>query len=59
MMTQEKAIERLNELTANDDNEIAHHVADSTLVQFLKDNGHGDVAEAWLEAKQRVGFWYA
>lgn len=57
-MTKEKAIRQLNELTTGD-SEGDHIHADMILIEFLKHNGHTEVADAWLRAKDRCKFWYA
>jgi len=54
----DETIQKLNEL--NDDyREQAHILADSLLITYLIATGHADVAEAWQNACDRVGFWYA
>lgn len=58
MMTEQKAIETLNSLT-DADPEGAHEIADAVLVQWLKKNGHADIANAWMAARERCRFWYA
>ena len=58
-MNKEQAIRLLADIKAGEDPETAHHVADSALIQFLRDNGHPDLAQAWTEAKNRCGFWYS
>jgi hypothetical protein len=58
MMTKEEIIERLNALT-DDDPEAAHNEADRLLIHALILAGMADVAEAYMDARDRVGFWYA
>lgn len=57
-MTRQDAKRRLDKLT-DDDPESAHGRAEDIICQFLKDNGFGDVAEAFEAARDRVGFWYS
>lgn len=57
-MTKYDAINLLNELDDSDP-ELAHCKADDILVEFLIDNGFQNVAEAFVRAQDRVGFWYA
>lgn len=57
-MTKEELIERLNALT-NSDKEAAHAEADCLLTDALLLAGMGDVVDAYIAAKDRVGFWYA
>lgn len=57
-MTQEEAIKELDAINA--DKEMAHVEADAVLIQFLRDNGFADVADAWTNCEERHnGFWYA
>ena len=61
-MTKEEAITKLNALGSSSspsNREFDHIIADSVLVNFLADNGFFDVAEAYREATDRVGFWYS
>lgn len=57
-MTREEAIEKLKSLPV-DDPEAAHGIADNILLEFLAFHGYGDVAEAWEDACEDIGFWYA
>ncbi len=57
-MTPEEAINKLNALT-DADPETAHVEADRILCQLLQDNGMAEVAKAFKDADERVGFWYA
>ena len=57
-MKQKEVIERLNGLSRTDP-EVAHVVADDILLEFLRANNNGQVADAWEIAKDRVGFWYS
>ena len=42
------------------DNETIHTRADEVLLEFLKSNGHEEVAEAWEKLDNDCGgFWYA
>ena len=58
ILTTVEVIERLNALTKGDP-EIAHGEADDLLIAFLRWSGHSNVADAWVAACDRVGFWYA
>ena len=57
-MTKEEAVRQLNEISIGDP-EFAHHQADAVLLLFLKENGFEDIADAWRDADDRAGFWYA
>ena len=57
-MSEEEAINALANLQ-KDDEERAHHQADDVLIAVLKANGLDSVAQAWEDAKCRIGFWYA
>ena len=56
--TKDEIIERLNALTDGDPEE-AHSEADKLVTDALFLAGMNDVAEAYLAAMNRVGFWYA
>lgn len=56
-MTSAEAISQLK--TLPDDNEEAHAVADSILLRFLRAEGYDDIVDAWLNARDNIGFWYA
>lgn len=56
-MTPEQAIEQLKNLSESDPEE-AHQEADSILLEVLKSNGLEGVANAFADAKSRIGFWY-
>lgn len=43
----------------DDDPESGHAQADEQLVAFVREIGYSDVAEAYEQARRRVGFWYA
>lgn len=58
-MTRQEAISALEKWHEGSDEEIAHGLCDEVLVNFLYDNGYEDVAQAWMDARTRVGFWYA
>ncbi len=51
------AVARLNAL--NNGPEEAHMEAEAILCDFLRAQGHDAVAEAFEQAKERVGFWYS
>ena len=54
----QKCIDRLGGLN-RDDPEIAHADADKILLDFLREIGHGEVADVWEGAQRGIGFWYA
>lgn len=54
----ETAARLLSELDGRD-SEACHKQADQILLAFLRANGNAAVADAWEEAKSRVGFWYS
>lgn len=60
-MTQEQAVQALETIGRGgfDCPEEGHCLADRTILQFLRDNGFSQVADAWDSARERVGFWYA
>jgi hypothetical protein len=57
-MTQEDAIKQLRELD-EDDEEAAHSEADEVLIRFLMASGFKDVADVYMEMRDKIGFWYA
>jgi hypothetical protein len=57
-METKEAVERLEALTWADP-EHAHSEADKILVEVLRANGLHEVAEAYMAAMVRVGFWYS
>lgn len=58
-LTKEQAVGLLIQLQS-DDREAAHAGADRVLLDVLRSNGLGDVADAYEELKRVVGgFWYA
>lgn len=55
------AIKQLNEMNGMDV-EMAHANADDLLIEALRITGGkygNDVADAYLECRERIGFWYA
>ena len=58
-MTSEEAVNKLECLGADQDQEDAHIEADSILIQFLTGQGFSAVADAYLKAKHDIGFEYA
>ena len=58
-MTPEQAIKRLKAMPAHGDSESLHGEAEDILLDFLRSQGHSEVANAFEEARDRVGFWYA
>lgn len=57
-MESKDVIAELNALSWEDP-EAAHSRADELLLSLLKGLGHEGVAKAFMEARERVGFWYA
>lgn len=57
-MDEAEALYRLRTLP-DEGLEMAHGKADEILVQFLRDNGFPDVADAFDEACYEIGFRYA
>ena len=51
-------IGKLNSLD-DGDKESAHWNADDILLEALNRAGYQDIAKAWLDARDRIGFWYA
>ena len=41
------------------DPEGDHLDAEEILLMFLREIGHGEIADAFKNAKSRCGFWYA
>lgn len=56
-MTEKDAVEQLNAIVP--DVEADHVLADKILLQFIRDSGHGAVADAWEAADARGNFYYA
>ena len=56
-MTQDEAIEKMKQLPT--DAEGAHILADRILLDFLRSNGFGALADAHDALHKRVGFLYA
>ena len=54
-----KAMDELNAMSELSDPEIEHGDAEDVLCDFLKEVGYGDLADAFDQARERVGFWYA
>lgn len=42
-----------------DDVEVAHGLADKALLAYLRQIGHGEVADSFEDARAKVGFYYA
>ena len=51
-----KAIERLDAIDGSDP-EMAHAVADLTLIAYLEQIGHGEVVEAYNRVIDRCSWW--
>lgn len=52
-MEPSEAIEKLNELEG--DSEGSHYEADEILLECVDP----EIKQAWLDVKNRVGFWYS
>lgn len=58
-MTKNQAIERLRDIAESGDPEAAHHDAEVAVMLFLREIGHGEVADEFERAREQVPFWYA
>ena len=54
----EMVITALNNI-AGGDNEYCHEIADQLILEALDIAGYQDIADAWRNARKRIGFWYA
>lgn len=52
-----EAIQALKELSGEP--EGAHGEAEDIVMDFLRNAGYAKVAEAFVHARERIGFWYA
>jgi len=57
-MAQNNVVQSLDALTAADP-EYSHIRADALVVGFLLKTEYKDVAQAFIKADERCGFWYA
>ncbi len=57
-VTEDEAISMLKALPAHDE-EAAHSKADEILCNFLRANGHAELANTFDAVRERIGFWYA
>jgi len=57
-MTHDEAVRRLNELEPGD-TEWLHIEADRIIIRYLQHHDANEVADAWEDARERLGFWYA
>ena len=57
-MTETEAINELH-LLQEGDPESAHGRADGILIEFLESSGYPELADAYEDARSRIGFWYA
>ena len=55
--TPEEAVEQLERL--NGDPEQDHPEAEDILCATLRFLGHAEIAQEFIDARDRVGFWYA
>lgn len=58
-MTEKEIIEELNAMTNLGDNERDHGDADDLLLVALRSYGADDIVNAYIQARDRCGFWYA
>ena len=58
-MTREEIVAKLDAMSVNSDEEVEHGKADKLLCEALRLAGMYDVANAFENARERVGFWYA
>ena len=56
-MTKEDLLMNLGEECG--DPELSHARAEKNLASFLRDNGLADIADAFDDARERDGWWYA
>jgi len=56
-MTDQEAIDRLNEMQEGDDQKVKHAAADDVLLAVLRSHGISKVADAYDDAEDRVDFW--
>lgn len=61
MTPEQQAIAVLNNIkeTGSNDKEVAHKNADQVLLDFLWENGHQDIVNAFEEARTAINFHYA
>ena len=57
MLTEEQAVDALDSLPM-DDPEFSHLEAEVILCAFLRFQGYDDLAMAYVEARNRCGWWY-
>jgi hypothetical protein len=58
-MTKEEWLLAFKQLTfPPHDKGVYHGAADELLVQFVREFGHGDIADAWEKVKEVVGWDY-
>jgi hypothetical protein len=53
-----QAVTELDTLNGGDA-EASHWQADDVLIHYLEKTGGKEVANAWVRARDRIGFWYA
>lgn len=64
-MSEAEAVQKLDALKHVDDgqmylsNEDDHKAADGILLDFLRANGNGALADAFDRARERLDFWYS
>ena len=54
----QRIIDELNGLESGD-TEWVHQEADDLILEALNRAGYQDIANAWRDARDRIGFWYA
>jgi hypothetical protein len=58
-MTLDEIKATLEDMGDGSDEEICHSNADDMLLLALEKLGRADIAKAFTDARDRVGFWYA
>lgn len=56
--TKTKSIKALQTLDPRDP-EVAHAEAEDVLLNYLRKTGDADLADAFVRARDSIGFWYA
>ena len=54
-----KYIDIIKEQNNSSDGEAAHCIADRAIIDFLREVGFGDLAKAFHECDNKVGFYYS
>ena len=54
-MTEEEAIERLEDLLDMEDTERSHYLADKILIAFLNELGYNEIVDLWKKVDKEYG----